>query len=89
MKAIVVIDIDDNIDLDTVYIAYDLCNKNTEGWCDVIDMGACALKPMPQKKMPKSGEAYPQSMVLIDRWRGYDECINDILGESNESNTCD
>ena len=69
------------------------CKRNVDGVCgacgELVYSIVCPLKPLPQKKMPKSGEAYPQSMVLIDRWRGYDECINDILGESNESNTGD
>ena len=43
------------------------------------------IRPMPKKKMPKRGEAFPQSMVLIDRWKGYDECIDEIFGEAYES----
>lgn len=52
---------------------------------DYYDVGRpdwCPLKPLPQRKMPKFGEAYPQSMVLIDRWKGYDECLDDILGDT-------
>ena len=42
----------------------------------------CLFRPLPKRKMPKFGEAYPQSMTLIDRWKGYDECLDDILGET-------
>ena len=44
----------------------------------------CPLRLMPQKKMPKHGEAFPQDMRLVDQWRGYDMCIDEILGEKDE-----
>lgn len=42
----------------------------------------CPLKLLPHKKMPKQGEAFPQDMRLIDRWRGWNACIDEILGET-------
>lgn len=42
----------------------------------------CPLKPLPIKKMPKQGKAFPQDMRLIDRWRGWDACIDEIMGET-------
>lgn len=42
----------------------------------------CPLRPMPKKKMPKHGEMFPQDMRLVDRWKGYDMCIDEILGEA-------
>lgn len=42
----------------------------------------CPLRYLPHKKMPKQGEAFPQDMRLIDRWRGWDACVDEILGET-------
>lgn len=42
----------------------------------------CPLRPLPHKKMPKQDEAFPQDMRLIDRWRGWDACIDEIIGET-------
>ena len=42
----------------------------------------CPLRHLPHKKMPKQGEAFPQDMRLIDRWRGWDACIDEIMGET-------
>ena len=84
MKAILVIDVP------MLYDGRHLCNEcpiwNDEHWVCQYDFNmeakGCPLKPLPQRKVPKFGEAFPQSMALIDRWKGYDECLDDILGET-------
>ena len=44
----------------------------------------CPLKLIPKRRMTNQNEALPQSMTLIDRWRGFDECLDEILGEQED-----
>ena len=42
----------------------------------------CPLRPLPDKKMPKANEMFPQDMRLVDRWKGWDACLKEITGET-------
>jgi len=84
MKALLVIDVDDNVDLDSVYIAYDLCSENSDGWSDVIDFGTCPLKPMPEKWEGKLKNNHPMSIIAEAMRDGWNMCLEEILGETNE-----
>ena len=77
MKAILVIEVDDNVDLGSVYIAYDLCSKNSDGWSDVIDFGTCPLKPMPEPK-PIKQEIMGEDYYIGFYGQGWNACIEEI-----------
>ena len=55
----------------------------TSEYCDYRPK-LCPLKSLPERRTPKSNESSPQSVTLIDRWRGFDECLNEILGGNYE-----
>lgn len=77
MKAVFVIDIDDEDELGEAFATITSEEK------DYYFFTKGVIRLLPHKKMPKQGEAFPQDMRLIDRWRGWDACIDEIMGETN------
>ena len=75
MKAILVIDIPD----ENLWKASNDIYERMKGY-------KCSLKPMPEKE-------HPMMMKEGTYFRAYDtgwnDCIDEIIGENNESNTCD
>ena len=91
MKAILVIDMPDDVSLDEWFatkVVVDRLKATEEELIYGIPFDESKtfkfvpLRPLPQKKMPKQGEAFPQDVRLIDRWRGWDACIDEIMGET-------
>ena len=91
MKAVIVIDMPDGVSLDEWYaveVTVDRLKVTEDELLNGIPFDESKtfkfvpLRPLPHKKMPKQGEAFPQDMRLIDRWRGWDACIDEIMGET-------
>lgn len=93
MKAIIILDLDDNwvkinkFTLDELFADITLYEKKAlNGQCDyqkrVYRCFDGCLKPIPQRKYYSDGE----DKRYID---GYDDCIDEILGEENEQNEND
>ena len=80
MKAILVIDVDEK----TIGREVNYIRVQGNGYSYIVKAVGenVRLRPLPHKKMPKQGEAFPQDMRLIDRWRGWDACIDEITGET-------
>lgn len=87
MKAILVIDIPDNLKYEDLYLEGRILYRTKK---DIVlkflkELSMCSLKPMPQKKEVK-GDFYKQREIatemndLIDFDKGYNTCIDEILG---------
>jgi len=98
MKAILVIDLMPKTCKECKY--YDDYFCRIQKWCPEDDLGEdgkatwCPLKPLPQYE--DVGEVERLAEEVGDRKEcavayadGYNDCINDILGYQDESNTCD
>lgn len=73
MKAVLVIDVDDDFETKTAIAIVDVKNEKGES---VTAM--CPLKPMPQKKETVRDEAYSVEDYRI----GWNECLKEITGET-------
>lgn len=83
MKAILVVNLPEDVFIDDCRIEFRVI-ENVMNMC--VEDGVKRLRPMPQKKEAK-GDFYKQREIvtglndLIDFDKGYNKCIDEILGE--------
>ena len=86
MKAVIVIDVDDNIKLDRTYIAYDLYDgDNMDVISKVIGYGYAPLRPLPKKKTEEEEMAkdpFNEDLFYDEYIWGWNACLDAITGEN-------
>ena len=81
MKAIIVIDVDDER---FTHAKVSLSYKDEDGWWADVNYETLPLRPMPMKMRTDEDDIEEDSYC-----QGWNECLEEITGEQNESNTCD
>lgn len=77
MKAILVIDLNDDVNLEDVEISYVIQDKY--GMPVKAEVDGCPLKPMPQpREMTNADSSNPW---IDENAIGFNECLAEILGE--------
>ena len=83
MKAILVIDIPDDLKYEDLYFDGEIryTSEFDRGYVFLKETGRCLLKPMPEKKNIN------ETMIIewVNYNLGYNKCLDEILGVENET----
>ena len=84
MKAILVIDIPDDLKYEDLYFDGEIryTSEFDRGYVFLKETGRCLLKPMPQERDIFEQGYDEEDTRDISQWnKGYNACIDEILGE--------
>ena len=88
MKAILVIDMPDkcsNCKLSEIYMGYLECNVYGKQLITDVKPNWCPLKPLPEfRDEHYKSFSLELSQIINSENRGYNDCLQEILGEENE-----
>lgn len=77
MKAILVIELDDDVNLEEVEIRYAI--QDMYGMPVKAEVDGCPLKPLPQKQEHREGLCSDYILGFEDGWN---DCLEEITGET-------